>query len=847
MGRAFLSHSSKDKDFVKQVFELLGKDKCIYDESTFEIGLKPVDEIFSSLEDSDIFVYFISENALNSDWVSMELNAANSRARIGAGRLQQIFPIIIDNSISYTDGRIASYLKEGIGSYNLRYVDSPLIAYRKIKQQLIKLYIRQNPDTDAEGIFYGRDEELKSFKRVFDNPLHDPIKSVFVAGIEGIGRRSFCIKAFKDIGIYKSYYLPNTISLGRNETIDDLILKISDLGFASYSIPDLTAISQMDTKIGLLVELLNKVQSLNEFILIYDNSVIVNYDGIVYWFEKALKLINAGLSVAVLTSVRLKATRLKNAQFVFATEIFELNKTEKVGLLRRLGEVEEVYFERADIAFMSDCLNGYPPQIKYCVELAKENGIQYVKEHSDRVSLLSSDKVNSILNSLVEGFDRNQALGFVSFLCEYESTPVSVVYDIIKSNSVYSDVYYKMIAMTLCRMIGASNDYVIVHATIKDYVQRVKFEVPKDIRTYLKDRVSDFARNIESKQYADMLNVSELTFYLKENMKKGIFPPDRFLYSTIYLKSVVELYNSGEFNKVITIMEGLHECERIYGFEKPIQVRLQIYYCMALARKTVIRKGKDTKNFEGEFFKQIEFFDLRIRRECLHINFLKGFYYRLNGRLEEAERHYKVVLSIEPEHKQCTREIVSVYRMLEQYDLAENYARSFYRENSDNAFAIQGYFDCLVRKNSLTTAQLSDVNEMLDAILAVHKYNATNIYYQVLSQYNRFIRHDLSAAISTLNEGLRSFPNSIHLLCDLFDIYEIQGNLSQMYETLMKIQQDEKRNEEGQEPRITYRDMLLKAHKTKNLGQIEIELSKQKFLPESLKQKVIEKSKFICK
>lgn len=140
MGRIFLSHSSADKEFVEPIADLLGKTKCVYDKYTFEIGMKTLDEIFQNIEASDIFVYFISQTSLNSDWVKEELNRAEEL--LGApNKIKQIFPLIIDSSVDYSDTRIADFLKK---SYNLQRVDSYVLAYRKILAQCSRIEFEKN-------------------------------------------------------------------------------------------------------------------------------------------------------------------------------------------------------------------------------------------------------------------------------------------------------------------------------------------------------------------------------------------------------------------------------------------------------------------------------------------------------------------------------------------------------------------------------------------------------------------------------------------------------------------------------------------------------------------------------
>lgn len=79
MKKVFLSHSSKDKDFVRRVANIIGLNFCVIDECEFEIGMKNINEIFKGIDKSDIFVYFISQHSLESEWVKRELNIAKDK------------------------------------------------------------------------------------------------------------------------------------------------------------------------------------------------------------------------------------------------------------------------------------------------------------------------------------------------------------------------------------------------------------------------------------------------------------------------------------------------------------------------------------------------------------------------------------------------------------------------------------------------------------------------------------------------------------------------------------------------------------------------------------------------
>ncbi|MCL2722022.1 MAG: toll/interleukin-1 receptor domain-containing protein, partial [Treponema sp.] len=110
MINAFLSHSSQQKGYVEMVAKKLGKFSVIYDAWTFEIGNKTIDEIFSGIDASGIFVYFISNEAMESPWVEKEINKAEEYLK--NGKLKRFLPLLIDNTVKHTDSRIPYWIKE---------------------------------------------------------------------------------------------------------------------------------------------------------------------------------------------------------------------------------------------------------------------------------------------------------------------------------------------------------------------------------------------------------------------------------------------------------------------------------------------------------------------------------------------------------------------------------------------------------------------------------------------------------------------------------------------------------------------------------------------------------------
>lgn len=74
MSKAFLSHSSLDKQEVRKIKTKLQRIWAYFDEDCFDAGEDFRNEIIKHLEDTSLFVLFVSTNSLNSSWVQFEID-----------------------------------------------------------------------------------------------------------------------------------------------------------------------------------------------------------------------------------------------------------------------------------------------------------------------------------------------------------------------------------------------------------------------------------------------------------------------------------------------------------------------------------------------------------------------------------------------------------------------------------------------------------------------------------------------------------------------------------------------------------------------------------------------------
>jgi uncharacterized membrane protein len=75
---AFLSHSSHDKSFIRQLASDLTQNgiKVWLDEQRIKVGESIPEKISQGLAESDHFLIAVSKNSVDSDWVKKELNSA---------------------------------------------------------------------------------------------------------------------------------------------------------------------------------------------------------------------------------------------------------------------------------------------------------------------------------------------------------------------------------------------------------------------------------------------------------------------------------------------------------------------------------------------------------------------------------------------------------------------------------------------------------------------------------------------------------------------------------------------------------------------------------------------------
>lgn len=593
----------------------------------------------------------------------------------------------------------------------------------------------------------------------------------------GIGRKSYLLQCLKQSEIIEKYYTPPVISLNAFASIEDVIVKLSEIGFGIYSLETVIALPDMDKKIDALASIFKCIQDYKELVVIYDDGCLINQQGeLIYWFAKAIASIRNEATILIASRYMVNINYLRKSPSIFAQSLSALSYLEWMGLMRVYAQNCHIELTQDDRSYFKDILTGYPPQILYCVDTMRNTSVDEVKKNPRQIIEAFSPKVTEMLESVLPVEIKEDAYGLLAFASWYGIVPGDLLNIVLDIKENYKKSFSLFKALTICRYLGINNEYIEVNPIIADYIQRSKYNVPTDINDILQKRLDNFNRSIEVAENTITEDFEDLKYYLKANIIAAREIPERFMYSTLYLSSVYELYNKQKYKQVISLVEKLKEANAFKRYDCPIQTRIQEYYCRSLAREV-----------DPKFYVEVEFFSQEGESKNINeYNFLRGFMYRNNSEYDKALDRYKRVLEKQPKHRSAMREIVIVYRGLEDYESAYEYAKANYLRESDNLYQVQPYFEILIRKpkQSRTADEQQIMSEMLQTVERINAIKPSSTYYEILGQYAAYEENDGVRALAILNEGYKIFPESSYIIKFMFDCCELTHDMKGMANAL---------------------------------------------------------------
>lgn len=271
MIKAFISHSSAQKEFAQELVNIIGRDYCKIDCFDFEPAYKSIDEIFNAIDSCTIFVLLISKEALSSSWVQKEISKA--KYKLTSGQLEQFWPYIIDPSLNLDD--VPSWMAKD-ECFNLKYFVSPEMLRKDIEQKIRRLIWRENPNIMArETTIIGRSIENEAFEDKRFSNRGRSLRGLIISGRNGVGKDAFAKQCLYKLGKPKEIE-PYRISLDVKEGIENFIIYLN-LYCRVYSKSELEEIlsSAPKEKANIAVKLLNKLYDSQTIVFVEDNMACV--------------------------------------------------------------------------------------------------------------------------------------------------------------------------------------------------------------------------------------------------------------------------------------------------------------------------------------------------------------------------------------------------------------------------------------------------------------------------------------------------------------------------------------------------------------------------------------------
>jgi len=732
MIKCFLSHSSADKPhYIREVAKRLRKETKIYDEETFEKGMSPLEEILNGLDETSLFVFFISDAALKTDWVKLEVTQA--KILLDESKITRFYPIIIEEGITYKDERIPDWMRE---SLNIQPILNPAIAARKINTRLTEISWNHHPRLkERQQIFVGRNDHIQRIEERLDDFSSNPPIALIASGLPAIGRKSLLHNALKKSNLVREAYDLPIISLTPVDSIEDFILKINDLGFYRGSNLIQRLNGEFDEKVKIAIEIARQIVAEDERILIEDRGSLVPGSGeVVDWFREVVASIaeSQHLTFAIATQFRPARNLNRTDQNFFAVELHELTSPERNGLLSRYAKFEKLELARNDLSFFSDLLTGYPEQVFFAVNQIRDFGLYQAKRDSHLVQQYGSDKARVVMEQF-SGEDKIQ--NFIYLLCKFEFLSYEVLFDIVDEQE-YFPILLRLLSSSVCEQIGSTSEYIRVNEVIRDYISRSRFGTLTGFEEQIQTHIKSFIDRYND----DNADISDYLFSAQESLRKGNGIPNELIIPSAFIKTIKKLYDEDR-NYIDAVALSNRVLQRERYLHNTTVNHIRYIKCQCLARLR-----------DGSFFAEVRNIPEPDK------SFLHGFFYRLSGEFVKAEQSLKDVLRRKQNDPRAKGELVLVYMQSDDYESAFELAREQYNNRPSNLINANNYFACLIFRDP-STENKAQLVSIIDRLKKDPSDRAQEILSSAEARLLAYYDSDEHRSLNRIEEAIQLFPN----------------------------------------------------------------------------------------
>ncbi|WP_313707168.1 toll/interleukin-1 receptor domain-containing protein [Massilia sp.] len=723
MSRAFLSHSSFDGDFVENVFSQLGPGKCVYDKETFKKNSDLALQINDGIEECDVYVLFLSEAAIKSDWVNSEIDLAlelRTRWKIKKFLIFQL------------DDTNWSTLPTWMGRYLVSCPPSPHHVALRLLDEL-------RPVSNEDESCYGRSEDER---KIIDEltECKVPPSYLYFSGPVGIGRRTLAN------AVYKAYY-PH---LNKNKILikvgfGDGILEIYRKALA-YSAnwrardlkleTDRVASLNDNDRTKELARLLYEIStSFHQVVVIDLGTIALTEEGKPQsWFSKLARYLAPGVYpyILFLSNRFLNGTDLENGLF-FGVE--PLDDKWSIHLFRVLIKRHDIKLpSREEQDLIENSIVGHPGLITVVANYLRRNPrYKPNKTHNNIVKLINQE-VQRILEDFIDGnIEREKAVAFISesHILSYEEIVL-----VSKGWPEFEDSTEALIDAGL--LVNNGVDY-----TLASYIQRYASGLASLHRSALAEARKELLLAFDKITEETFVSVQLLDARIVEHIIDGA-PISSYLSNLIMpsqqLKAAKRKYDAQDYETSLPLAkEAYQQSEKLSQDGKREAWRL--------IGLSAVRGGNE-QSFDL-FLREYNNIQKSPRTDAVYY-FGNGFRERMRGNLREALKWFKKIQQDRYADSHVYRELAYIYAFERNFEEAYSCVKTAHNLALGNPYILDVFAMVLIERYRVERRHelIADIDDCLDELKRADDLERTSFYFSRSKMRDVIVNND----IASLNE-----------------------------------------------------------------------------------------------
>lgn len=768
--KAFLAHSSRDKALVERVANALGGANIELDSVSFEQGVLNTQAVQAALKRTSLFILFASRASVHADFATYEtLRAEELNAR---GIVERILIICLDADAF-------GLLRETLKQFNLvRTTGSFQGIARLIQHQLILADVRM---ANIRQPFVGRQKELADAKEHLIDPERPPIRSLYVSGTVGIGRRTFAKKLYADVFPYVHSIFPE-IEIDRLDGYSELYRKIIDVNTPIIALTELRDVVERfevlddDGKAETIAQSINDILTNREAIFFIDRGGVLDDAGHLQGHLAAIEARIASYPHPPLIFITERMigprTRQETRGSVFCA-LPALSREDTRQLTALLLKREGVVYSADELDKLTDLSDFHPFNVSFIVQSAKQLSIP----------VCLADTTELVQWKRRQGAEFLQKVQFtpvevsiLSALRDFRTLDFGTLSSVVEDQAGLAEGLAKLIEH---HVIEAGRDMYSISPPLRAAAERdhrlmITAAAQKKILQTISQTLS-----LQGEGGDISIPLVEAGILAQLQSEKDL----PALFSVFLLPSHLVWLARKRYDET-----NYKECMRLASAALDDRSRLSksgvveacTRFCLAAARL-----AKDAEFNRG--IAVLHSFG-NDRWANSRSNFLRGFHARLSGYLPEAEELYRRSYELSPGDFHTARELAHVCKVRGRLDEAEKFARRAYQIAPDNPYIIDILIGIILNLPATEREKNRvELDELLDRLKQFGDGDGNSFYAARTAELEQK-RGNLGEAIRLVDKAVRITPKLFTVHALRAQVYLDQGNKTIVAEEIREME-----------------------------------------------------------